>query len=129
MEQTEREKLLDTHAWEVEATNWRELGEVVASFNHLIGAGVMKFDGVATYMEESGFKKLTIELVYCPETDEGNRCVECHRIPDPVTFDNPGKCVNCFGAVCDRCTRKHRNAHYKPMRTIGGDVIEEKPPF
>ena len=113
--------------WTKDITNWRELGEAIASFNSEIGSCVMKFTGgMAEFTMEDGTKYLEIHLVYDPASDVENCCVGCHRTPNPVTMDNPTVCTNCFKKVCIDCWNKHARIHLweSPVqKTIGGDIV------
>lgn len=116
---SEREILLEKSSWNVNVENFREVGEVLTSFYRIAPNG--EFVGVATMSYEDGIRKL--ELILCYNEQEQYRCAVCKRIPRQPTSDNPGICAHCGWKVCSQCARGHERNHWRPQRTIGGDVM------
>lgn len=113
---------IDTMAgdnWATDINNYREAGMAVASFNNAIGYS--NFIGTAEMVVEDGIRHLEIHL-YCDETEKFT-CQICNSIPKRPTSDNPGICTFCGLRVCESCRRKHEHGHWRPQKTIGGDVI------
>lgn len=115
----EREHLLERSNWDVDISNYREVGEVISTFNQAIGNDA--FVGTASMSIEDGIRKLTIELYY--DESENYRCYACHNIPANANCNNPMICTFCGWKICDRCNRQHERSHWRPQRTLGGDVM------
>ena len=121
----DREHTLHQDTWLVDINNYRELGECVATFNHRIGND--SFIGTAEMTVEDGIRKVEITLI-CDE-NERYRCELCQRIPHSPSLNEPGICTFCGIKVCGNCKRNHDKGHWRPQRTIGGDLIcTEKTP-
>jgi hypothetical protein len=106
----DREKAMRGEEWLVEAGNYREVGEAIASFNHRIGND--SFIGTAEMTVVEGVRKLEIVLI-CDE-NERYRCQVCEQIPTSPTPYNPAVCTFCGIKVCERCHRVHDKGHWRP---------------
>lgn len=106
-------------SWSVDITNWRELGNAIATFNKAIGTDA--FVGTATMIVEDGMRRVEITLYH--DEVEQYRCSVCKAIPVHPTMDNPGICVFCGNKVCANCAIAHERQHWRPVRTIGGDAM------
>lgn len=115
----ELERLLNEPSWCVDINNWRELGNIIAKFNHLIGTD--PFVGTAEMIVEDGMRRIEITLYH--DEMEQYRCQICSNIPVRPTTDDPGICVFCGWKVCANCAIKHERGHWRPAKTIGGDVL------
>lgn len=106
-------------SWSVDVQNWRELGNVVATFNNSIGTDA--FIGTAEMVVEDGIRRLEIHLYH--DEMEQYKCNQCQNIPAHPTSDDPGICVFCGNKVCANCAIAHERSHWRPAKTIGGDVL------
>lgn len=116
---SDRERQLEESRWSVDLSNYREIGEVIASFTRLVGTG--EFFGIAEMSIEDGVRKL--ELTLCYNEEEKFRCSVCQKIPRQPTTDNPGICAHCGWKVCSQCARGHERRHWRPQKTIGGNLL------
>ena len=62
-----REKLMEQSQWSVDVNNYRELGEVIATFNLNIGSD--PFVGTAEMVVEDGMRRLEIVLYHDESLD------------------------------------------------------------
>lgn len=73
---TEREKTMREPNWAVDVSNWRELGEAIATYN--IAIGNFHFVGTASMSVEDRVVKLEITLLHemgeCSAFEGGSKC-------------------------------------------------------
>jgi len=105
--------------WIVEVSSYRTVGMAIACFNNAIGYDA--FTGTAEMVVEDGIRKLEIVLL-CDES-ERFQCSVCKKTPARPTMSDPGICTFCGQKVCGNCSRAHERAHWRPVKTIGGDVL------
>lgn len=105
--------------WSIDLANWRELGEAIASFNAAIGNDT--FVGTAEMVVEDGIRR--IEIVLYHDEMEQYRCTVCNVIPRRPDYNDPGICAFCGNKVCSQCAIAHEKGHWRPAKTIGGDIL------
>jgi hypothetical protein len=111
----DRDRLMNQSEWSVDLNNYRELGGAIASFNKLIGND--PFVGTAEMTVEDGMRVMVITL-YHDETIQFT-CENCSQIYyEPVKL-----CTFCWQRICGNCWKGHEKGHWRPQKTIGGDLI------
>lgn len=106
---TERELEMLQPNWLVDVSNWRELGEAIATFNQFIGN--YTFTGVAEQVTENGQTHLEIHLFW--NHHDVFRCSVCNKIPENASRLNPVVCTACGAIVCDACYKAHEKGHWR----------------
>ena len=105
--------------WEADTSNYRLVGMAIASFNNLIGTD--PFMGTAEMKVEGGVRHLEIHLYH--DQEEGYRCLICNLIPPNHTENDPALCTFCGLKVCSRCWKAHEKGHWRPQKTLAGDIM------